>query len=141
MAIAQTFSMALGRELSVEEADLTQQLSPHGVAKINADIAQGANLEQTLAELKVVLQASQKRKALAQSFLPEEMLPVVRHMKRPLTAEEMVLITGTSAAVLHHEIALRTKKGEALEDVVQELAEEHRQRLLQASARRLADEE
>eukprot|EP00906_Rhabdomonas_costata_P024091 RCo034673 len=140
MAIAQTLAIALGRELSIDEADLLRQLSPQGVAKINAELAQGNSLEQTLVELKVVLQASQKRKALAQSFLPEEMLSVARQMRRPLTAEEMVLFTGTSVAVLQHDIGLRSKKGETLEDVVQELAEEHRQRLLQGSAQRLADE-
>eukprot|EP00906_Rhabdomonas_costata_P028333 RCo040164 len=100
MAIAQTLALALGRELSPDEADLTRQLSPQGIAKINADLTQGANLEQSLAELKLVLQAYLKRKALAGDVVPAHLHRVVSQMKRPLTAEEMVLFAETSAALL-----------------------------------------
>eukprot|EP00906_Rhabdomonas_costata_P011972 RCo017054 len=141
MALSEIFTVSIGRDLSVEEVELVQRLSPQGVAKVNSDVAQGANLEQTLAELKVVLQATQKRKALAEGLIPKAMLPIVRKMRRPLTAEEMVLFTGISPGALQFEIASREKEGEDLEDIVEELAHQHRQRLLQGSARRLADEE
>eukprot|EP00906_Rhabdomonas_costata_P011969 RCo017048 len=141
MALSEIFTVSIGRDLSVEEVELVQRLSPQGVAKVNSDVAQGANLEQTLAELKVVLQATQKRKALAEGLIPGALLPIVREMGRPLTAEEMVLFTGTSVAALHSQIIRQAMEGEGLEDIVEELAHQHRQRLLQGSARRLADEE
>eukprot|EP00906_Rhabdomonas_costata_P017270 RCo024908 len=141
VAVEQTFSLGMGRELAAEEAELLLLLSPQGMAKVNTDLARGVNLEQTLAELKVVLLAAQKRKALIEGLVPKAMLPALMQMRRPLTTEEMVLFAGTSAAFLEQEISCRTKEGEALEDVVHDLAQDHRQMLLQGSAQRLAYEQ
>eukprot|EP00906_Rhabdomonas_costata_P017272 RCo024913 len=108
VAVEQTFSLGMGRELAAEEAELLLLLSR--MAKVNTDLARGVNLEQTLAELKVVLLAAQKRKALIEGLVPKAMLPALMQMRRPLTTEEMVLFAGTSAALLEQEISCRTKE-------------------------------
>eukprot|EP00906_Rhabdomonas_costata_P012682 RCo018254 len=140
MALSEAFMGSLGRNLSTEEVQLLQILSPQGVAKVNADLAQGINLEMTLAQLKLVHQAADKRKALAEGLLPQTMLSVVGQMTRSLTADEMILFAGVPSATLQHRIVCRTKGGEALDDVVQELAEEHGQAVLRGEAQRLASE-
>ena len=41
MAVADAFACALGRELTPDEREMLQLLSPQGVAKVNADLSHG----------------------------------------------------------------------------------------------------
>eukprot|EP00906_Rhabdomonas_costata_P011912 RCo016950 len=140
MALFATVSDALGRELHTFEENLLQALSPQGVAKVNADIAKGVPLEQTLSQLRVAFRASKHRQALAKSSVPKALLPVVQEMSRSPTLDELVLLAGVPASTLLRQLEVRKKKGECLEEVLEELALEHRHTLMQEDIRRLATE-
>eukprot|EP00906_Rhabdomonas_costata_P018574 RCo027110 len=140
MALTETFAGALRRDLTVEEVELLQLLSPQGVAKVNADLAQGVNLELTLMQLRMVFHAAKKRHALVEAKVPPSMRSVAGQMRRSLTADELTLFAGVPPAILQHMITCRTEEGESLEDIVQELAEEHRQKQLHCDAKRLGTE-
>eukprot|EP00906_Rhabdomonas_costata_P012557 RCo018086 len=140
MDMVSTLSEALGRELLTCEVNLLQALSPQGVAKINSDIAKGVSLELTLAELKVVFRAVKHRQALAKSLVPKVLLPVVERMGRSPTLDELVLLAGAPAPSLLSKIDSRTKKGEALEHVLEELSMEYRLELMHSDAQRLTEE-
>eukprot|EP00906_Rhabdomonas_costata_P018575 RCo027111 len=140
MALAEIFAGALRRGLTAEEVELLQLLSPQGVAKVNADLAQGVNLELTLVQLRVVCQAAKKSHAVVEARVPPAMRAVVRQMRRSLTADELTLFAGVPPALLQYMITCRTEEGEALDDIVQELAEEHRQKQLHCDAKRVGTE-
>eukprot|EP00906_Rhabdomonas_costata_P001214 RCo001897 len=139
MALSDWVFGALGRELSTGEREMLLALSPQGVAKINADIAKGVSLERTLSQLEEVFRVVKHRQALTKSMVPKTLLPVVGRMGRPPTTDELVLLVGTPATVLLRQLDSRTKKGEVLEDVMEELAEENRLELMRRDALCLAD--
>eukprot|EP00906_Rhabdomonas_costata_P013932 RCo019961 len=140
MALLDTISETLGRELHASEKDLLMRLSPQGIAKVNADIAKGASLDLTLFQLKVVSRATKNREALAQSMVPKALLPVMNAMSRPPTTDELVLLAGVPSATLLRQLEVRTKKGEVVEDILEELAEEHRLEVMRNDAQQLVEE-
>eukprot|EP00906_Rhabdomonas_costata_P038450 RCo054235 len=141
MVLEEIFAASIGRALSREEEELLQLLSPQGMAKVNSDVSQGANLKLTLVHLKIAFHESKRRMSQVKRLVPEGMLPVVSQMSRSPTSEEMVLLSDVSVSTLQRIINRRTKTGEALEDVLQELAEGHRQWLLQCRAKQLLEME
>eukprot|EP00906_Rhabdomonas_costata_P021175 RCo030770 len=140
MALLCTVTEVLGRELDAQESELLQVLSPQGVAKVNADIAKGIDLEETLAQLSAAFQAAQLRKAEVESCVPGTVHSLVAQMGRPLTTEEMVLFVDVPSDVLANKIHSKWNVGELFEDVVEELADAHRVHQMQRDAKRVAAE-
>eukprot|EP00906_Rhabdomonas_costata_P012589 RCo018132 len=141
MALADAFSEILERDLSANEREMLQLLSPQGMAKVNEDLSQGVDPEQTLSQLLVVFRATKHRQALARCLLPMALAPMLAKMSRPPTVDELAFLAGAcSATLLERQITLRTKKGELVEDVLEELAEQHRQKHLDDEALLLSEE-
>eukprot|EP00906_Rhabdomonas_costata_P017048 RCo024531 len=140
MSVAEAFVEILGRELSPAEAELLACLSPQGLAKVNADSARGLSAEETLAQLMEGHEAAKKLKALLEQSLPEAMLPFLKQMGRRPTLEEMVLLTDVPFAAVMRQITFRSHPDEAPEDVLEEIAVDHRVSQVHSTATRLVKE-
>lgn len=139
MAGVQLVCNVLGRDLDTDEKELFQFMSPQGMAKINSDICKGVNLEQTLAEMRIVFECMKRRRQQIEDTLPDSALNVIGRMKRPPSTEEMVLLGDISPSVLLGKINDQLQSGEELEDIIEDLAVAHRQKQLLFDAQRLAN--
>eukprot|EP00906_Rhabdomonas_costata_P022042 RCo031908 len=139
MPMANVVSGVLPREACEELRELLRVLSPQGMAKVNTDISKGVSPEETVAQLKAAHEAAAELKALMVSFLPVKAQScLLGQMRRPPTVDELELLAGAPLQEVENQVALRTKEGESLEEVIEDLAEAHRLSVLRAMGTKLA---
>eukprot|EP00906_Rhabdomonas_costata_P032895 RCo046329 len=134
------FEITLGRDLFPEEVALLEALSPQGVAKVNTDISRGADLLRTLAELQTAHRDMQQWRCQAAVQVPfnAEVHSLVHRMTRPLTADELVLLSRIPPLVLVRRVEEQLRQGEDLEDILEEMAYENLQQQLTFHAHKLS---
>eukprot|EP00906_Rhabdomonas_costata_P014994 RCo021513 len=132
------FEQALDRELFPEELTVLTALSPQGVAKVNSDLSRGSDLQMTLEELMSAYCDLQQRRNLAARQVPLDRKAIARRISRPLTADELVLLSEVPPLVLTGQIGLQLQKGELLEDILEEMAHDHRLKQLAVDAQMLS---
>eukprot|EP00906_Rhabdomonas_costata_P034158 RCo048058 len=125
-----SIAKALGRELSPQEAEVLSLASPQCMAKINRDIARGANIEETLAELRVVHCLALQRRKIVESAVSEAAQAVLARLSRPPLTEELVLLAEIPLWAVQHTIAERMALGECFDDILEDLAMSHQHRNL-----------
>eukprot|EP00906_Rhabdomonas_costata_P008307 RCo011823 len=139
MEVTNLFSKSLGRSLRSEEVHLLRCLSASGIAKINADLARGVDLEATLSELQGVFQLVQARRGSALGRLSQTAEGLLGQLNGPCPTEVVVLAAEAPLLELLRRVSHDIVEGEELEDILDELALEHLDRKLQADSQLLAD--
>eukprot|EP00906_Rhabdomonas_costata_P003541 RCo005396 len=132
-------SQALRRPLLSEENELIGCLSAAGMAKLNADICQGADLERTLVELQGVFRHMQARRERAAAQLTALSEALLGQLSGPWPTEVMVLVADTPLSELLLQASRRMTTGDDLGDILEELAFEHLVKKLHMDSLRLAE--
>eukprot|EP00906_Rhabdomonas_costata_P014167 RCo020378 len=133
--------VALPREVTEEELHMLQLLTPQGMAKVNADLARGVDMETTLHELQAVLRDVESRREETQRALPEEAQALLRSMDRPPTGAELTMLKEVPPTQMLLRINLRLQAGECFTDAVESLAAVYLDCRLAGSAQRLSSVE
>eukprot|EP00906_Rhabdomonas_costata_P001770 RCo002853 len=108
------------------------------MAKVNTDTAKGNGAEKVLAHLKEAFEAAKQFKVLLGELLPDSARSLLSKMTRPFTMDEMVLLTEVPFGAVMTQILVQTSPVMTQEDVLEELAEAHREALVRNAATRLA---
>ena len=143
-AVVQYFSHS--RELQPEELQILHDLSPGGIAKVNADAAQRVAPDITLAILKEVYDAWTTRKATAEdifSNLGETPRFMTASLGRPPSAEEVDMLQHADKVVTRRdkmEIHRRLVAGDQWEDIVEEMSVNFHHAKMLRVAEKLAEE-
>jgi hypothetical protein len=131
----------LGRHLDSNEEEVVQHISPQGIAKINRDAIKGISLEQTMADITTAFGYMKQRRQEVEGSLPQTAQDVLSLMRRPPSTDEMAMLvdipTPLVLAKIHQQMQLQ--KGDAFEDVVEELASNYRHHQLVNNAKILSN--
>eukprot|EP00906_Rhabdomonas_costata_P037241 RCo052361 len=135
-AVAWALKLELRRALSKEEKALLAMLSPEGIAKINVDLDRGIGAGKTLDELWVASAHLKQRRALLETQMSPTAKKVAGQLlRRPLTTDELaLLVEGSPEVVLEALQARCSTAGESMDDVLEELASEHKYEALRRDA-------
>eukprot|EP00906_Rhabdomonas_costata_P012403 RCo017787 len=123
---AQVLSEQLGYPLNEEEARLLSALSAEGVAKVNVDLSRGVGLAKILEQLRKAQIHLKQRRANLEDQLCSRARLVAGILTRPLTTDELALLVDGSVDEILAELQTRATAGEAVEEVLEELAAEHK---------------
>eukprot|EP00906_Rhabdomonas_costata_P010643 RCo014972 len=99
--ISEFFQTQIGRSLSPDEQMVLSQLSPQGVAKVNADFHRGIPATETLLELKLAYAAALRWQATLRSALPAETQAFLAALPHPPSTAEVVFLdcVGSTASL------------------------------------------
>eukprot|EP00906_Rhabdomonas_costata_P019066 RCo027748 len=134
-ALAPFLEQLLQRPLSDEETTLLEALSPEGVAKVNVDMGRGVDISKTLEQLRTAHRHLKQRRATLEAQLCSKGRSVVGLLSRPPTTDELALLVETPVEEVLKKLQDRFAAGESLEDVMEELAQEHKYQALGRDAR------
>eukprot|EP00906_Rhabdomonas_costata_P018616 RCo027167 len=140
-AIVEAVTEAVRRELTAQEKALLGALSPQGVAKLNADLIKGVDLEGTMAELAEIYEATLQRREHVKSTLPSGARFILERMSRSPSTDEMLLLKDLPPSSVMDKLSkhLQQSRGESLDDALEDLAVTHLNDQVMFDAQRLAN--
>eukprot|EP00906_Rhabdomonas_costata_P015963 RCo022873 len=127
---------SLRGSLTTDDARLLAILSPEGIAKLNVDLDRGVDVAKTLDQVRAAYLHLKQRRATLKDRLCPRAKTLAELLPRPLTTDELALLVEGAVDEILDEITARSSSGEPLEEVLEELAAEHKHEALRQDARR-----